>query len=220
VNDPDAVLMSMIHQKWGPEIAQACSVRGTWNVSAIPQAFLAALVANESGGNPDARRFEKGVLAALWEVLAGRSAAYGSIHRSELVAYVTVPPLSDPPAGGIPAAVTAALLRLDGLATSWGLTQIMGYEALAMNTPIANLKWPNASLLWTLRMLRDFEHRWKLPDGVDCEEMFRCWNTGRPHAPTADPNYVPRGLARMKIYAALLGDVPPPGGEPPKAISA
>ena len=56
--------------------------------SSVPASFLGALVANESGGNVLAKRFEPAVLAHLWEVLLGRKAAYGTIGRTDLVAFV------------------------------------------------------------------------------------------------------------------------------------
>jgi len=35
------------------------------------------------------------------------------------------------------------------------------------------------------------------------EELFRCWNTGRPYGKTYDPAYVETGLRRMTIYREL-----------------
>jgi len=33
--------------------------------------------------------------------------------------------------------------------------------------------------------------------------MFCCWNTGRPYGKTFDPDYVEKGLRRMRIYRQL-----------------
>jgi hypothetical protein len=194
----DTELMQSIKEKWGATIAEACST------SSVPAAFLAALVANETGGNSNAQRFEKGVLASLWEVLQGRSPAYGSIQRLSLVGYVTglaVPPIN------VPASLPAdAFQRVDALATSWGLTQIMGYHILesgvAVKT-IQGLQDPPMHLAMALRMLAGFASHFQLDVTKDFEQMFRCWNGGHPTATTFDPNYVPNGLARMQEWASL-----------------
>src|SRR5216684_9160825 len=83
-------LMQFVKSVWYTTIMGACEA------SSIPPAFLAALIAGESGGKNDAKRFEPAVLHALWEVLLGRKAAFGSIGRADLVAFVSG--LSDIPA--------------------------------------------------------------------------------------------------------------------------
>jgi hypothetical protein len=201
---PDTALMSHIKGQWGAGISQICKS------SPIPEAFVAALVANESGGKPDAKRFEHGVLASLWDVLAGRNAAYGSLGADDISRFILAG-ATGAAAGGIRAIFTAALQQLDGLATSWGLTQVMGYEAIVFGMPLSDLAVPAKCLGVTLRMLTVIAHSRHLDVMNDFPQLFDCWNTGRPHAPTADPQYIPNGLARMKIYAEL---------EPPKAISA
>ena len=201
----DAELMAEIRTKWGALIAQVC------HASSVPPAFLAALIANESGGDPNAMRFEAGVLASLWEVLLGRKAAYGSIGRDQLRTYAqTGSPV-------IPCTLDYSLQRLDGLATSWGLTQIMGYNAVAAK-PVAGivgfaaetLLTPNTNLPQAITMLATFAHEFDLDLAEESAELFRCWNTGRPNGETTDPRYVDKGLARMKIYSDL----------PPAAVSA
>ena len=67
-----------IHAKLGATIAAACKMS-----SAQPD-FLAALIANESGGDSNAKRFERGVLDSLWSVLMGRSAHFGSIGLQDI----------------------------------------------------------------------------------------------------------------------------------------
>jgi hypothetical protein len=104
--------------------------------------------------------------------------------------------------------------RFDSLATSWGLTQIMGYEVLdtQLNSGgIENLKTPPADLVVTLRMLTQTAARLGVDVTKDFSEMFDFWNTGRPHAPTFDPQYIPNGLERMKIYAELAAADTDPG---------
>ena len=210
MTDANTVLMQSIHTRWGSAIDAAC------RKSSVSPAFLAGLVANESGGNQNAKRFEKAVLADLWEVLQGRAANYGSITRDSIVTYLTTPPASDPtpPVGGyLRYFISATVQQLDGLATSWGLTQIMGYEAIPFATRAEVLYAPDKSFSLTMRMLAQFALHWNLDLSIDFSEMFSCWNTGRPHAATADPQYVPNGLLRMEIYQGLLDG-------PPKAMSA
>lgn len=201
-------LMQSIHSQWGTAIANAC------HSSTVPEAFLAALIANESGGDPNAKRFERNVLSSLWELLQGRSAAFGNIGRDDVVAYITAadPGAADVSADGFPARLTRSMQQLDGLATSWGLTQVMGYEAISFG-----MRWfwlnPVTSLNLSLRMLAQFAERYQLDLAKDFSQLFDCWNTGRPHGRTYDPEYIPNGLARIDIYRSLLN-------EPPKAISA
>jgi hypothetical protein len=188
-------LMQSIKTKWNVEITSACST------SSVPAAFVAALIANESGGDHHAKRFEKGVLAALWEVLLGRKAAYGSIGGADLVQFIAQPkrfPVNTPLA--IP---SDAFQRFDSLATSWGLTQIMGYEAIAFHSAIEALKAPDTELVITTKMLAQFASRFQLDVTKDFSALFDCWNSGRPHAPTADPQYIPNGLERMKLWISI-----------------
>lgn len=182
-------LMTRIQKQYGPLLDS------TQAASGIPAAFLAALIANETGGNPDATRFEPAVFTALAEVLLGRKAAYGSLGAQDLNAWIS----SHSP---VPV-TTGALHVLADLATSWGLTQIMGYEAIAYHTNILDLRSPVTSLARTAIMLKDFARRFTLDVTKDFPELFDCWNTGRPHTPTADPTYIPDGIARMGIWATL-----------------
>jgi hypothetical protein len=71
-------LMTSIHDLWAPRIAKMIA-------PAEYQPFLAALIANESGGDPDAKRFEPAVFRHLsheypdWEVdhLTDNSSSWG-----------------------------------------------------------------------------------------------------------------------------------------------
>jgi hypothetical protein len=191
----DLELMQDIKTRFGATIAAACSV------SSVPPAFIAALIANESGGNVNAKRFEHAVLAALWEVLLGRKAAYGSIARASMVGYVagvSVPTINVP--SNLPA---NAFQRVDALATSWGLTQIMGYHALEFGVTIDALISPEDSLPVATKMLSGFARSFNLDVTKDFEELLRCWNGGHPTAQTFDPQYVPNGIARMALWNTL-----------------
>jgi len=204
MSDANTELMQLIQTKWGAAIAAAC------DKSSVPPAFLAALIANETGGNPDARRFEKGVLASLWEVVQGRVPAYGSILRDSILAYLAAPFTGAPasPLPGIRVVIADALQQLDGLATSWGLTQVMGYEAIPFSIRAETLADPNVEFPIDLRMLAGFAVHYGLDMAKDFDELFDCWNTGRPHSQTADPQYIPNGLARMAIYGQLAAGPP------------
>jgi hypothetical protein len=195
-------LMTDIRDEWGDAIAAAC------RASSVPPAFIAGLVANESGGKINAKRFEPGSLHALWEVFLGRKTSFGSIGRYDLLLYCL--PDSVPAISGDRAAVNdlfaPAFKRLDDLASSWGLTQVMGYhvlERLGGVTTTLDLTLPARSLPLTLRLLAQFALRFQLSLAKDFSEMLSCWNTGEPIGKTADPEYIPRGLARMAIYAQL-----------------
>lgn len=206
MSDANTTLMQSIREKWGSTIATACAT------SSVPEAFIAALIANESGGNQNAKRYERNVLAALWELLQGRTASFGSIGRNDVLDFISAPTAiaSDAAAIQFQARLTNSLLQLDGLATSWGLTQVMGYEAIPFAT---RTFWrdPEGSLRISTRMLAQFSERYQFDLAKDFSEMFDCWNSGRPHALTADPQYIPNGLLRMEIYTGLM---------PPKAMSA
>jgi hypothetical protein len=193
-------LMQSIKTAWGAAIADACST------SSIPENFLAALIAGESGGHNDARRFEKNVLLSLWEVLLGRKAAFGSIGRADLVKFTAAQStlsLGLAGARGIDSLPPDAFQRVDGLATSWGLTQIMGYHVLGAGLTLDDLRDPAKHLRFALTMLTGFAHQFQLDVTREFDELFRCWNTGRPDGTTFDPAYVNNGLARMAVWTSL-----------------
>ena len=191
----ETTLLTNIKTAWGTAITEACKT------SSVPETFLAALVANESGGKSNAKRFESAVLVSLWQVLLGRKTAYGSIQRADLVSYVTG--LSAIPAVA-PSMVRAdTYQRLDALASSWGLTQIMGYHMIGTSHDVEDLVDCDVAFQQTLRMLAAFAQEFSLDVTKDFEEMFRCWNTGRPDGQTFDPAYVNNGLVRMAIWTSL-----------------
>jgi hypothetical protein len=204
--DPNRELMQKIRDQWGTLIGSVSSG------SEIPEEFLAALVANESGGNPNAKRFEPQVLVHLWEVLLGRKASFGNITKPDVLKFITgIAVLPDV----APLTIRAdSFQSLDGLATSWGLTQIMGYDLLEgqLESGIATfdkLRDPGHHLtLAIILILRDLsEFKLKLPG--DASFVFRCWNTGHPSGVTFDPQYVANGLARMEFYKETRPTPPP-----------
>lgn len=196
-DSPDLELMRTIRARWHDVIVSAVAS------TVIPEAFLAALIANETGGKPEAKRFEKNVFASLWDVLVARAVRYGSISESQILKYISsgVTPVSGPDI--FPSDV---FHRLDELATSWGLTQIMGYHILEWaDVPgwyraVDDLSVPESNLKCAVLLLTTFANRFTLDLSKDFEGLLRCWNGGHPTAATFDPNYVPNGLHRMDLY--------------------
>ena len=169
--------MLRIKTQWGAAIQEACKY------SSVPPEFLAALIAGESGGDPSARRFEKSVYNKFQNVLRGYVGSYANLSKGDLGA------LGD------------AAIR--DLATSWGLTQVMGYHTARRPGGVAILKDPETHLKFALGLVAEFAERFQLSVTTEFTEMFRCWNTGRPNGQTYDPKYVERGLARLETYRAI-----------------
>lgn len=204
---PDAELMQSIFTRYGTPIATMCAG------SAITPAIVAALIANESGGNLAAKRFEIGVLENLWEVVMGRAPHYGSIGRVDLLKFLESNSVGFEESAG----------RLDGLATSWGLTQIMGYELFDYTVQIPSidkLATVTGSLQVTVLMAAAFVRRYQLDlqQAGGLADLFRCWNTGRPGGKTFDKNYATNGITRAALYNGVLlaagAAAPPAGGTP------
>ena len=178
--------MERIHGRWSSAIQEACKY------SSVPQEFLAALIAGESGGDPEAKRFEARVFRKLCVVRAGLSREYAGITHDFLA--------------------STEDMTLRDWATSWGLTQVMGYHVARRPGGVAILKDPATHLKFALGLLSEFVERFQLNPKLEFEEMFRCWNSGAPYddpqtprieGRTHDPKYVARGLARMEIYRGL-----------------
>jgi hypothetical protein len=211
----DLELMQQIRAKWGTQLAQVA------RRSSVPDFFFAALVANESGGDPSASRFEPEVLLHLIQVLLGERASYGSIGRNELLItirmsmYTSTSQLGGMPGAGgsLADAAILALRRLKDLATSWGMTQIMGWHTLDYGTKLDWLKDPLGNLEFAAKLLYSFAESYGLDVRKEFESLFRCWNTGQPNGKTFDPEYVPRGLERMKLYEQIAAAPAPP--QPP-----
>ncbi len=184
-------LMTRVFERWHSVILAAC------RMSSVPAVFLAALTANESSGYADARRFEPAVFAHLEAVARGERRAYGAITRVRLEQKLKA----------CTGSKTADEVLHD-LATSWGLTQIMGYHLAGRSEPVSELMNPEFHFHFALELLAGFAREFHLNPAKDFEEMFHCWNTGQPYGPprgpaTYDPHYVENGMRRMEIYSEI-----------------
>ncbi len=180
--------------------------------SSVPVEFLAALTANESGGDGRAVRFEPEVYDHLAAVSQGARPAYGAIGGKALAAEIqdALHPkaesfhrhfLTDAFAernGARLAETPEEVLR--ELATSWGFTQIMGYHMLWRGGEPRDLLVPDFHFTMALELLSQFAESYQLDVRSEFRELLGCWNTGRPYGETTDPQYVEKGLRRMAIY--------------------
>jgi len=172
----EKALMAYIHGRWGTLIGSAISN----SKSRISESFLAALIANESGGDADAKRLEKQVFAELVKVSQGRIPYWGSITLSDIQ--------------------SLSYDELMDMATSWGLTQIMGYHTLGTGRPARDLAEPEFNVIKSISILESFARRWAIDAAKQSEKLLDAWNTGRPNGKTYDPDYIPRGILRMGLY--------------------
>jgi hypothetical protein len=204
-------LIVRVRDRWGAVIREAC------RFSSVPPAFLGALAANESAGDPQALRFEPGVYGHLTRVAEGKSPRYGSVTRARMAAEVADILSPKSPAFhaefltlAFASAHAARLAQspeeaLRELATSWGLTQIMGYHMVGRAGTPRDLLEPRFHFRVALELLAEFAERYQLNLARDFEPMLRCWNTGQPYGATSDPSYVENGLRRMELYHCEIG---------------
>ncbi len=207
-----AALLARVRARWHEVIREACQY------SSVPAEFLGALVANESAGDPQAARFEPAVYRHLQRVAAGKTSRYGSLTRARVEAEVADMLSTKSPAfhatfltDAFSSAHAAQLASardeaLRELATSWGLTQIMGYHMAGRAGTARDLLEPRFHFRVAIELLAEFAERYQLDLARDFEPMFRCWNTGQPYGATTDPAYVEKGLSRMEKYRARANE--------------
>jgi hypothetical protein len=202
-------LVQRVFDRCNDSIAKACAQ------SSVPEEFLGALAANESGGVTDATRFEPAVYRHLVAVAQGQSPAYGSINVADLdreasqlltanaatfhARYMTRG-FAEIHSRQISKAADNVLREL---ATSWGYTQIMGYHMVGRPGAVRQLLDPSFHFRMAIWLLSEFAIDFHLDPAKNFDELFCCWNTGRPHGRTYDPAYVAKGLGRMEIYRQL-----------------
>lgn len=164
----------------------------------VPESFLAALTANESLGDPKAKRLEPAVLSRLVSVILGQRGSYNGVTAGML----WLPP--DPATKSQEKYALDQIQHLQDAATSWGFTQIMGYHMLRWDEEIAQLSDPSKHYEFTLRLLRECpedslqKHGVKVNLSKDFEMMGRWWNTGAPVGKkTYHESYIPNILRRV-----------------------
>jgi len=173
----DRATMRGIFDRWGETISEACKY------SSLPPEFLASLIANESGGNPDKTQFDADAYRCLWTVRAGAELRYLSITQEDLLALGNK--------------------ELRELATSWGLTQIKGNQVLRERESPRRLLHPVFNLHKAVELIAVFCEYCQLDPRVEFADLFRCWKTGRPDGTTLDREYVEDGLRRLVICREL-----------------
>lgn len=197
--------MKHIHERWGQEITAVA------HTSTVTEPFLAALIAGESNGDPTAARFEPAVFEHLMEVCIGKRAAFSvaGIHRplgaQDILGFI----------GTNPASFVQGLHNAAELATSYGLTQIMGWHMVELYQEDKMAKLisdPGAQLTFTLQLLVVFANKYDLDLAKETEALFTCWNTGEPDGHTYDPHYVANGQRRIEIYQQISQMPPATGG--------
>jgi hypothetical protein len=217
----ERALMLRIYENWNGEIVKAT------RSSSASAAFLAALTANESGGDPTAQAFEPEIFEGLQAVLKGEQPAFGSIRGADLVrlaqegfgtqeANTTVGAIQETKQSAeVSPTVQEKVLRQ--MATSWGLTQIMGYQTINRKETVRDLLDPASHYQLAVELLEELSRRFHLNPSKEVESLFRCWNTGRPDGKTSEPNYVARGIQRLRLYSAIAqGGFPGSAGEAAK----
>jgi hypothetical protein len=191
-------------------IQEAC------RTSSVPAEFLGALTANESGGDPAAVRFEPSVYRHLKAVAAGERPRYGGIGAEALGEELAE--VLHPKTGEFHAQFLNSLFipgqaselsrladeALRELASSWGFVQIMGFHVIGRHGTVRDLLEPRFHYHLANQLLAEFAESYQLDLSREFEEMFRCWNSGRPDGRTWDPAYVENGLMRMEIYRVLM----------------
>ena len=167
--------------------------------SSVRPEFLGALTASESGGNPAAVRFEPSVYRHLKAVAAGESPRYVGICAQALceeLAEVLHPKTGEFHEKFLNSLFTASqaseLSRLADealreLASSWGFVQIMGFHVIGRHGTVRDLLEPRFHYHLANQLLAEFAESYQLDLAREFEELFRCWNTGRPDGRTRIP---------------------------------
>lgn len=165
--------------------------------SVVAESFLAGFIGVEAGIDrngvirPEAKRFEKGVYEDLISlrdngfcIIAGkRRDNYSGVRRQQI------------------ADATDEAIR--ALATSYGMSQIMGWHVINnLKCTISDLRDPQKHLFYTIRLLLivsgDYLRR------GDLESVLRIWNTGSANGNTYHAAYVASALKVKRAYEQVL----------------
>lgn len=185
-----------IFNRFGLPIHLACENSG------VGEEFLAGFIGVEAGIDrtgfirPEAKRFEPGVYRDLidlrdkgWCIVNGKTHDhYSGIRQSQLQG------LSDD--------------ALRNLATSWGMSQIMGWHCINnLHCSIGDLRNPDKHLFYTIQLLKIGESGKYLLRG-DLPSVLRIWNTGNANGKTYHESYVDNALLVRKHYVQILKENP------------
>lgn len=185
-----ARIAEQIHQRFGALISAAC--KGTL----VPPPFLAGFIGVEAGKDrkgqikPEATRFEAGVFADLkslrdtgiCEVAGKLRTTYNGVRQAQIK--------------------DADDTALRALATSYGLTQAMGWHVVNnLKCTINDLRDLDKHLIYAVRLLvivsgNNLQRK-------EYDDVLRIWNTGSENGKTYHEDYVANALAVMREYAAL-----------------
>ncbi len=180
-NSQASTLAAQIRSQLGVRIKAAT------DGSLASQSLLAGLISVESAKNADgsinetSTRFEKGVYLKLLSVRDGVRTSYNNIHRNQLTG------MSD--------------AAIKNLATSYSLTQIMGYHLFTLKCTIAELRDPERHLYYACDLLEITSKVFLKQNRF--EPVFRIWNSGSPEGKTYDPSYVFNALAVKSAYREI-----------------
>ena len=188
-----AKIAEQIRERFGSLVSKACEN------SVVPTFLLAGLIGVEAGkdraGNlkPEATRFEKGVYEDLLSLrdngfcyVGGKKrTTYSGIKRSQIQ--------------------TASDADLRALATSYGLTQIMGWHVINnLKCTIADLRDPEKHLGYAVKLLEIVGGEYLRQK--DFASVLRIWNTGSPAGKTYHASYVSNALAVAGAYRTAEGE--------------
>ena len=156
--------------------------------SSIPVSFWGALTCGETGewlihNLIVPPRLEPTVFQHLMDVLTSTELDYGGLKRADL------------------AGLAADEIR--ALASSHGLTQVMGYNAVVLGHQVAELDDPATHYPIAARLMAQFNERFGLDPAKDFAEMATCWNGGHVGAKTVPPEYAANLVLRKSIWEAL-----------------
>lgn len=176
-----------IFDRFGSRLESVCKD------SKVSPQFLAGLISNEAGKDKkgqikeNATRFEPHVFEALKDVRDGARRQYNYITRNELK--------------------DASDDAIRALATSYGLTQIMGWHVIrSLKCTVADLRNPEKHLHFAVKLLEITAGKYLA--AREYESALRIWNTGRPNGKTYHAHYVSNALAVMSVYADLRKQSP------------
>lgn len=169
-------------------------IRSACSGSSVNADFMAAFCAIEAGKDKKtgrisetATRFEPGVFAKLKAVRDGVRRSWSKITTADL-------------RGATDAA-------LEALATSYGLTQIMGWHAIhSLKCLVGDIKNPQKHLSLAVQLLELVASEYL--ENNRFENVLRIWNTGKPNGKTHDPDYVYNALLVMEKITELRNQSP------------